>query len=80
MAQPTKWVPAILDYTKKVKSSISMSHQYPPTSFFFFFLETESEQQKSTSEREVLDTIPSRLTSKKRPNWTGQREVLKQRS
>ena len=23
MAQPTKWVPAILDYMKKVKSSIS---------------------------------------------------------
>ena len=31
MTQPTKWVPAILDYVKKVKSSISTSHPYPPT-------------------------------------------------
>ena len=30
MAQPTQWVPAILDYTKKVKWNISMSHPYPP--------------------------------------------------
>jgi len=29
MAQPTKWVPAILDYMKKVKSNISTSHPYP---------------------------------------------------
>ena len=60
MAQPMKWVPAILDYMK-VKSSISTSYPYPPT----FFLETESEHQKSPSEREILDTIPSRLTRKK---------------
>ena len=29
MAQPTQWVPAILDYMKKVMSSISMSHPNP---------------------------------------------------
>ena len=30
MAQPTQWVPAILDYMKKAKSNISTSHPYPP--------------------------------------------------
>ena len=30
MAQPTQWVPAILNYTRKVKSNISMSHPIPP--------------------------------------------------
>jgi len=31
MAQPTKWVPAILDDMKKVKSNISTSHPYQAT-------------------------------------------------
>ena len=29
MAQPTQWVPAILDYTRKAKSNISTSHPIP---------------------------------------------------
>ena len=32
MAQTTEWLPAILDYKKKVKSSTSTAHSLPPPS------------------------------------------------
>ena len=33
MAQPTEWVPAILDYMRKVRSNISTSHPILPTRY-----------------------------------------------
>ena len=49
MAQPTEWVPAILDYMKKVRSNISTSHPYTLPDMF------EDPLGQSHLNREYLD-------------------------
>ena len=65
MVQPTKLAPAILDYVKKVKPNISMSHPYPPQIDFVLLPWDRVLISGSDPQRGKQNETNLKLTSKK---------------
>ena len=77
MAQATKWLPAILDYTKNVKLSISTSHpKYLSPTLFLLYLFNKFKDLTTTLYAGTYIGIQANGSLEKTPRCEGNAEFL----